>query len=260
VVTADVADSAGFPIIGSPFDATSPATGLYQVTPTASATEILDVYTVTWNLPDETTRTTEYETVGGFLFTLADLRAFDPNLADTAKYPAPLLTEIREATEDLFEAPTVGGVAFRPKGRRVTVGGDGTNVLVVPDLEVTAVRAAAIDGVALSDEELADLDPTPIGMIFRKSATWPRGRRNVEVLYEHGLAVTPAPITRAAKLWARYQLVSPSAPLADPRASAVFTDVGGYRLTLAGRDGPTGLPEVDAVLSQFGRRQAGGFA
>jgi len=37
--------------------------------------------------------------------------------------------------------------------------------------------------------------------------------------------------------------------------------VGGYRLTIAGRDGSTGLPEVDAVIDQFGRApgRVGGF-
>jgi hypothetical protein len=31
----------------------------------------------------------------------------------------------------------------------------------------------------------------------------------------------------------------------------------GYRLSIAGRDGPTGLPAVDAVLKQFGNKVPG---
>jgi hypothetical protein len=56
--------------------------------------------------------------------------------------------------------------------------------------------------------------------------------------------------------YARYLLLN-SVLDQNERATAVFTEASGYRLTIAGRDGPTGLPEVDAVLQQFGRKVPG---
>ena len=81
---------------------------------------------------------------------------------------------------------------------------------------------------------------------------WTAGVGNVAVLYEHGRRSPEAPVKRAGIRLAKSVLL-PSPLTADERATAVFTDIGGYRLTLPGRDGPTGLPDVDAVLDQFGR-------
>jgi hypothetical protein len=77
----------------------------------------------------------------------------------------------------------------------------------------------------------------------------------------HGYEAVPEPVRRAGLIYARTLLIRSAMEQSD-RATAVFTDIGGYRLTIAGRDGPTGIPDVDAVLSpdQYGRRPAGSFA
>jgi hypothetical protein len=74
----------------------------------------------------------------------------------------------------------------------------------------------------------------------------------VTILTEYGLRQTPAKIKREAMKYAKSLLLE--GPLDEGRATAIFSDIGGYRLTIAGRDGPTGIPSVDAALAQFSRR------
>lgn len=253
--TAAVVDSAGVAVAGSPFTATNAATGVYQVSIPSTITA-LDVYTVTWSLPDSTTRTTDFEMVGSFLFAQAELRASDPVLADETLYPDALIVNAREATEQRFEA--AAEVSFTDRGARELLDGTGRDSLMCAHTYVRGVIAAKIGGTALSGPQLADLAVYPTGRIVNPSG-WTEGNRNVELLIEHGYQTVPEPVRRAGVLFARSLLLRSALEQSD-RATAVFTDLGGYRLTLAGRDGPTGLPEVDAVLSQFGRRHAGSFA
>ncbi len=76
--TAAITDTAGVAIAGSPFAAVHGAanSGQYTVTIPASLT-VLDTYSVAWTFPDASTRATAFDLVGGFLFTIADLRGFD---------------------------------------------------------------------------------------------------------------------------------------------------------------------------------------
>jgi hypothetical protein len=247
-VTAAVKDSAGVAIAGSPFTASGTGTNPRTFSVTLA---ILDTYDVTWTLPDTSTRRTQFEVVGGFVFAVAELRAFDSLLSAKT---APELREIREIVEEKFEVG--GNVSFTLRGHRVAVDGKGTDKVFVPDVEVRTLVAASIDSVALSAPEIAAVKVYPFGMLVRPSSVWSLGWRNVSVLYEHGLADVPSAISRAAKKYARYLMLN-SAAEASERATAMFTEAGGYRLTLAGRDGPTGLPEVDAVLAEFGHASVG---
>ena len=250
-VTADVMDSAGQAVLsGQATTQTGGSTGPYgfDVTPT-----ILDVYTVTWNLPSGQSRTSEYEVVGTHLFTIADLRAFDSQLANLEAATA---REVREAVEERFER--AAKVSFTLRGRRAYLDGRGTPELILPDFEVRKIVAIKVNGTALSASKLAEMKLDPCGYLVWGGGTFPEGFRNVEVLYEHGFETVPRPVHRAALRYAKHLLIATQIEH-NERATGVATDVGFFRLTLAGRDGPTGLPEVDAVLDQFGRRHVGGF-
>lgn len=250
--TADVVDSAGAAIAGSPFTATNSGTGIYQVSIPATLTT-LDVYSVTWNLPDTTERETQFELVGSFLFTQADLRGLDMVLADETAFPDAAIVDARENTEQRFES--VADVSFTLRGAREAIDGSGRSSIVSRYHELRRLVSATVNGTAIT---AGDVVVFPFGELYRE-AGWSEGRRNVVALLEHGYATVPEPVRRAGLLYARSVLLRSALEQSD-RATAVFTDIGGYRLTLAGRDGPTGLPEVDAVLSQFGRRPAGSFA
>lgn len=79
-------------------------------------------------------------------------------------------------------------------------------------------------------------------------AKGPEGRATIR--YRYGLSEVPERVSEAVLALAAYYL----RPSATPdRATGESTDAGFIRYTLAGKDGATGLPEVDAAIEQFGR-------
>lgn len=253
-ISATVRDSAGAQIGGSPFPVTNPPATTGVLTFALPVVSALDVYDVTWTLPDASTRLTQFEIVGGYLFTIAQLRAFDSQLADATKYPATMIRDVREEITDRFEQ--VARVSFVPRGRRQVHSGDGSSTLILDDMAVSALVSVEIDGVALAAPELANVHADEIGVLVYDGGIFPRGIRNVRVLYEHGFRTTPGPVVRAGMKLAKHLLLDLHADRSE-RATAVITEVGGYRLSIAGRDGPTGIPDVDAVLAQFGKARPG---
>jgi hypothetical protein len=238
-----VTDSAGVTVVG--FTPSRTATGVYQATLPANL-EILDTYEVAWNFSNGQTRRSEFELVGGFLFTVADVRALNSQLADTVAYPAAAIRRVRAEVEDVFEDPKITARAFRPRGRRLTVDGNDTDTLTTPDFDITSVVSASITGTAVT---LTYVTIQPWGGLKLSTGTWTSGVGNVSLLYEYGMRATPAKVRREALVLAKSYLQE--SPLQEGRATAVFTDIGGYRLTIAGRDGWTGIPSVDACLSQY---------
>lgn len=192
----------------------------------------------------------DFELVGGFLFSLAELRARDSSFANTAKYPDSVLAVARIRAEQTIEGPQAARVAFVPRGRRTTLSGNDRAGIRLPDFEVRQIYSASVDGTALTSDELAGLIIDD-GVVWRSSGVWRSGRRNVVLHYAHGLDFPPGPINRAALTLAREYLVDPGIDLG--RATATTVGDQTYRLTIAGRDGVTGLPEVDAAIEQHGR-------
>lgn len=254
-VTASIVDSAGVAVTGSPFTASHVSTGVFSVALTPTVTAALDTYSVTWTATIDAVsqkRYSSYEVVGDFLFGIADLRAFDPSLT-AALYPTDTIVAAREAAEERLEL--LCGTAFVPRGRRVVLDGTGDLEIIVPDVEVTSVTAGSIDAgsgaVALTSGDLSDLTVYPWGVIRRNdNGVWDSGNKNVSLLYVHGYTQAPEPIRRAAMALARANLVGLS--LFD-RARSQAVEGGILTYTLAGRDGVTGIPEVDAVISAYSR-------
>jgi hypothetical protein len=73
----------------------------------------------------------------------------------------------------------------------------------------------------------------------------------VTVHYVHGYNYPPGAITRAGLILSREYLIKSDIP---GRATATTVGDQLFRITVAGRDGVTGLPEVDAAIAQFGRK------
>jgi hypothetical protein len=241
--TVVVTDSAGVVVAG--FTPSYTATGTYQATLPANL-EVLDTYEVAWNFANGQTRSSEFELVGGFLFSIADVRALNSQLADTINFPAALIRRVRAEVEDVFEDPKITGRAFRPRGRRISLDGTGTDTVTLPDFDIVRLVSASVDGLALT---LSDVTIQPWGGLTLGPSTWTSGRGNVSLLYEYGFRAAPSKVRREALVLAKSYLQE--SPLQEGRATAVFTDIGGYRLTIAGRDGWTGIPSVDACLMQY---------
>ena len=163
-VTLTIKDPTGTEIAGSPFTVTNPpaSTGIYTRNVTISQT---GVYTTSWAFPGTTgTRTGSIEVVGGFLFTVADLKAFDSALAS---YTATQIREARGVVQELFESPKVTNRAFRPRGNRVLFDGDGSSILFLPSTDVRSVHKFVIGGTTI-----ADLDADGIEIYSSGKVTW----------------------------------------------------------------------------------------
>lgn len=212
----------------------------------------LDTYTITWTATVhsvETTWTSHVELVGGYLFEIADLRAEDRAFENVDKYPTDDLRTVRTWVEDVIEGPRAAAVAFVPRSRRIAINGTGRTALMVPDLALRTVESVTVDGQPWTPEQVATLTVDD-GVIWA-TESWPEGVRNIEVHYTHGHDTPPGAITRAALMLAREYLVKSDIP---GRATATSIGDQMFRLTIAGRDGVTGLPDVDAAIAQFGRK------
>jgi hypothetical protein len=250
-MTATVTDSGGVAIAGSPFTITNPPAsgGTYLLALPAAGISQLDRYTVTWNFADGSKRYTYFEVVGGFLFSVAELRSTYPELAANPPYTTALITAVREAVEERFEE--VSG-SFVRRGRRVTLSGNGLSSILL-DMDIRSVVSASVNSVALTSGELADVVVFPSGEIYRRTGSWASGVANISLLYEYGSDEPPEPIRRAAMMFARDLLVK-TATDSEARAVVGFSDtIGPFRLGTPGAGRATGIPEVDAVLVQFSK-------
>lgn len=258
---------------GSPVTVATPQVKIYdgagvQVgttgTPTASAGWLaytvpagvmveLDTYEAVWT-GTVSTAAVEYrqplELVGGFLFEVEDLRSFDPAFADAGRYPGALIRAARTAAEMRFERAC--RVAFVPRGRRARQIGDGTYRLEVADNALRELLGGSIGTDALTSDEIDEITVREWGAIDRPAGkVWTLGEL-VQVHYEHGWDYPTPEIAQAVMLVARDYLVR--SPLSS-RATVEATDVGFFRLSVAGPDRPFGIPEVDAVIRAVGRNR-----
>lgn len=262
-VSVTIYDGAGVEIAsGTPLIAGG--TLVYEV-PAATLPKF-DTYSLVWSgLVDAEVQewATDVEIVGGHHFELSELRKKDRAFQNATKYPAEALKEAREWAEDKIEGPKAAQRAFVPRGRRAVLDGSGPDYaqgyaplvysndytgLKVPDFDVRELYSVTINGVALTAEELAEISIDD-NWLYRAGG-WPSGSANIRLHYAYGLDRAPRDIRRAALILAREDLVESDIP---GRATATSAGDQTFRITIAGRDGVTGLPEVDAAISQWGR-------
>jgi hypothetical protein len=220
-----------------------------------TATDDLDILTVTWTTQSLGTVTTTHEIVGAFLFTVMEARAFDgAAMSNTTTYPTAAIEEARARITDQFEE--ICGVSFIPRYRREVFNGLGGTVLNLHRQKVTAVRsveyrdAGGTTWTALTADDLADVFIDPWGSLIRETTgTFITGRRNIRVGYEHGFDTPPLEIKRAALLATRYELVKSNI---NDRAISITTEQGSEQLWTPGLSGRGTaihpLPEVDRIL------------
>lgn len=126
------------------------------------------------------------------------------------------------------------------------------------------VTALAVDGVALTGPELAEVDVVR-GVVQRFDAgssspvEWSPGRRNILVTYTRGYSdVPPADVKDAALQATRYRLLTTRAKTGvSDRATSITNEMGNVHLATAGKDGAFGLPEVDEVVARYRRALRG---
>ena len=178
-------------------------------------------------------------------FTLEELRAAYPELANETKYTDAKLTADRDYAEARFER--AAKVAFVRRAVSETLIGSGGKVLLLTQtVEVGPVTKVTIDGTELTAEQLAAIVVRKYGAL--EWVLWARGAEIV-VDYVHGYSIPPEPVKGAVMMLAAEKALPSTIPA---RATSINTDVGSYRISQADKTGRTGIPEVDAVIAQFG--------
>lgn len=253
-VTVTVKNAAGATVVSGAAtkDLTTPGRYTYALAPQADVASLTATWSGAWGGVTQSIAA-DVEVVGGLLFTIAELRDFDDaKLASTTEYTAALIAEKRAEITDFFDR--VCGVSFIPRYSRDVFEGDGSDSLELLHMRVTKILAVSVNGTALSAGDIAALDVYESGKLVRSVGWWPRSsspRRNIVVEYEHGWAVPPATIAKAAKILARYELIS--SDIGD-RTISIATELGHVRLSVPGEKYPTGIPVVDAALCQYDAR------
>lgn len=225
-------------------DGTGAAARTYDLGPQAQLNDL----TAAWSGTVGGTPTTLYskvEIVGGFIFGVAQARAFDgAKLEDTSAYPTDTLTAARDRITDNLE--TLTGVSWVPRFEREELDGDGTDTLILSKYHPTEILSVSIDGTALTQDELDDLKVYPDGRIKRKTlGTW-TDDKYVCVEYVHGFEHLKDGVDYIALRWLLSQVIGSNIPRT---AIQQIGELGTYRLSTPGEKYPTGIPEVDAWLA-----------
>lgn len=208
-VTVDVTRADGT-VIATGAATTTPSTGVYRYALSAANNTQLDLLTLTWKDGGTTRLTTVHEIVGGYYFTVAELRAFDTTLSDTSKYPAADIALVRAEVEAEFEQIT--GTAWVPRYMRIRTPGTGTSKMLAPvwaPRRVRSVREYSSETTytSFTADELAAISYDDWGLLTRlDGGSWPTGTENLVIELEHGYNRPPADLSRAAKQRARYRL------------------------------------------------------
>ncbi len=219
-----------------------PSIGTYTYAPPEQA--LLDTLTVDWTgtlagSPIASLR--DYvEVVGGFMFGTSELRT---RHSLSSAYSEAALAETRTEVEQ--ECERICGQSFTPRFARVALGGSGVDTVVLPRMNVRAVRAATVDGVS----QLAAVEWAESGVLTMPGGVWPAGRRNVIVEFEYGWDLPPEYIRTAGMLRAKTLLSQPKSGVPARAASFTVADGGVYRLSLPTRES-TGIPEVDGAYAK----------
>jgi hypothetical protein len=205
----------------------------------------LGAYTVTWDGGSTAVDSTAFEVVGSFLFTVPDARGSDMDLADATRFPAGDIRHYREVVEDEFQ--TITGRSFTRRVRRFEFSGDGSQTVIVPLFDVTAVTAVSDGSNALG---VTGWVLSPSGVLqapyeFTEGVTY-------TLTLEYGVPFPPDDIKRAGLLRLRSLLTAERSGIPDRATAFVASEGGNFTLAVAGRNGyETGIPDVDAILNRY---------
>lgn len=159
------------------------------------------------------------------------------------------MTRLADTVEDWLSVALGFPAAKEYDSDSVRVSRDSTTLRMPRAPFVSAVRAVTIDGTA---QTVSDFTVEPNGSIRYKAGF--RFGSLVEVKYEHGPSpefvggVSPADLERVAVILARYTNRSSNYP---ERARQVATEGALITFSAPAADRPTGLPEVDTLVSRY---------
>lgn len=173
------------------------------------------------------------EVISRHYFSLGQLLEDGPEQDDFSEYPVEALYSARQAATDVFEQASRRSFVHRV-GRTKDYGRDDLIRLDHGDVyELLSEGYIQVSGSQLERDRKCAPVPFP---------------RWIEYLY--GSDAMPTEVSRAVLSLAAYMLRPSNRPLG---ATGQSSDAGYIHFTVAGRDGATAIPEVNAAIEQFGR-------
>lgn len=240
-----------------------PAVGVYTVVLPPQAS--LNLLTLQWTGSFTGTPITiesNVEIVGGFYFSLAELRAYDSTLANTTKYPNDLLALARDQVEAEFE--DICHRAFVPRFYRetgVVMDADEEMLwLEKPEINTfTAFKLNNVDYLSWVTAGFFARDKfSPHGVrVYRDALNifaydWYFYNSPVVVEYEYGMKTVPVPIKQKALKRAKQFLAGLNTTIDERALTMTLPDIGTINLATPGQRGSeTGVPDIDVVLQRY---------
>lgn len=251
--------------------------GLYSVVIPAQTK--LDLLTVTWTATLTGTPVSlqsEVEIVGGFLFTISELRSADSSLANVTRFPTQTLIDARQDVETEFE--DICQRAFVPrfaaewvfyynedydgrgyfktislkKPEPIRLTGAKIGATLYSDVDVLGWETAgSVETSGDSHTLNVRADPLAVGLAIDN---------RVYLEYEYGMPQVPTQIKIKAIRRARLNLLGMGSTI-DPRATTMnIPDIGSVNLATPGMQGlETGIPDIDVVLRRYKLGSGAGF-
>jgi hypothetical protein len=183
-------------------------------------------------------------------FTLVEFRAL-PDMADVSKFSDTRVDEAAANIVKIIEREV--GTSFIARTVTDEVHDGGVYEIILKKPFVLSVASATENGTAVTDT----LSVSSNGLLQRFASgsytpkMWRAGSRNLRVTYSAGYSSTvPADVKEAAMRGTRAYLLETrdQAGVID-RRSTMTNDLGGSTtFVIAGKDHPTGYPQVDAVI------------
>lgn len=207
----------------------------------------LDILSITWTgtLSDSTQSVmSELEVVDSHFATIAEIRGLD-SMDDESKFSTNDIVLARRHAERWFERYCRR--AFVPRYAKLTVDGDGSDTIWVPQRDLCDLIDITVDGSTISTD---DIYLYPEGKVFWDGGTFTVGYRNVVLRYEYGPTYVPQPIRGAFLTYVRYLLIEGRSRTPD-RTVSINADGFLYQMGQAGPNKATGIPDVDAVLNEY---------
>jgi hypothetical protein len=206
----------------------------------------LGVYTATWDGGSVAVDETPVEVVGGFLFSIPQVRASDDYLADAGVFPAQEIREYREVVDDEFEKITGRSFVTRSVERTFIADDSPELVALIPDAQ--SVDAVTVNGVAVDD--LTGYRVSRLGKIIAPAPFADGDVVTVRLTY--GYRTPPADVARVGMIRLRALLAAESSGIPDRATTYQATEGGTFRLATAGQGKwKTGIPEVDSTLQNY---------
>ena len=272
-LTGNAVNTTGTPtVLDTGSDGTTLSTTAVQTTGTTYMTTfvptVLDTnISIKWTgtVAGATYTITNYaDVVGSWPFTIAQLRAFRPEFADTTRYAYSGLLEARVAATKYLNNRLGTSVIPRyhshtQQGKGLTYGYtlrrpfQGTDIQL-PHWNVTAIRSVTIDGVTTVGQPSNTVLDGPMG-IFQGLYVSPLS--TLVINYEYGFPTVPSDGVRPLLMLTTDHALPNTA---NPRAISIDADTGFMTMKTAQPNGDTGIPDVDAFISRYGRRQIMGIA